>query len=160
MSKQSPANHSEGRTTGHLRPLGPTIARHSPSTNQEAALPFASGNSSADSPLARSWRGTPCKSCTRGLLPPHTKLYRGFESSPLRQAVCIAEKPGWISLKIAGNGRNSTIFLSKPNRRNWPTETHGLLSRPFSLQGSHAVRFQGLIRRMQRDHKTGISART
>ena len=34
------------------------------------------------------------------------KLYRGFESFPLRHAVLTAEKSAWIPLKNAGNGRN------------------------------------------------------
>jgi hypothetical protein len=48
------------------------------------------------------------------------KLYRRFESTSLRHAVWIAEKPGCLPLRIAENRRNSAIVFLKPDRRKCP----------------------------------------
>jgi hypothetical protein len=61
-------------------------------------------------------RQTGKTSTFRRLFPDHE-----FVSLDLRHTVCSAEKSAWISLKIAGNGRNFAILARKPDWRKCPT---------------------------------------
>jgi hypothetical protein len=50
----------------------------------------------------------------------YPKGYRGFESLSLRHAVWVAEKLGYVDLKIAENSRNSSDVALKPDWRKCP----------------------------------------
>jgi len=80
----------------------------------------------------------------------------GFESLPLRHAVCNAERTRSIPLKIARNRRNYADFVLKPYWRKCPTLPSRQALWPFSLKGTLAVRFQRLRQanamRSQTDH--------
>src|ERR1035441_5410439 len=69
------------------------------------------------------------------------KPYRGFESFSLRHTVWSAEKSAWISLEIAGNGRNSATLALKADRRRCPAHCCWQALQPFSPEGIRAVRF-------------------
>src|ERR1700680_2537898 len=62
----------------------------------------------------------------------------------LRHTVWVAEKPGSIPLRIAGNRRNSVIPSLKPDRRKCPAEPRGQAMERFSLEGPCTVRFPRL----------------
>src|SRR4029077_967492 len=94
-------------------------------------------------PLSPDKRLIPCNLRERRLLR-HPDLYREFESLSLRHTVWVAEKSGCITARIVENCRNSAGLASKPHRRKWPVERHGLVSWRLSLEGTRAVRFQRL----------------
>src|ERR1700680_2331099 len=62
----------------------------------------------------------------------------------LRHTVWVAEKPGSIPLRIAGNRRNSVIPSLKPDRRKCPAEHRRQAMERFSLEGPCTVRFPRL----------------
>ena len=66
----------------------------------------------------------------------------GFESLSLRHAVLDAEKLGCIPPKIAGKRRNSATLALKPDQRICPAVRLSQTLPPFSLEATHAVRFQ------------------
>src|ERR1043166_5240511 len=53
------------------------------------------------------------------------------------------KKFGCIPLKIARNRRNSAILVLNMDWRKCPIENCREVLRPFSLKGTHTVRFQG-----------------
>jgi hypothetical protein len=71
-------------------------------------------------------------------------LYRGFESTPLRHAVWVAEKSGCLLSKIAGNRRNSSTLALKLDRRKCRSQSRRPAFATFSLKGRRAVRFRRL----------------
>jgi hypothetical protein len=71
-----------------------------------------------------------------------SKGCRGFESTPPRHTVWIAEKFRQIAPTIARNGPNSAMHSVKPDRRKRPIRYLGAALQPFSLDGTKAVRFR------------------
>ena len=69
------------------------------------------------------------------------KPYREFESLSLRHAVWVAEKLGYVDLKIAEIARNSCDVALKTDWRKCPPFIARQAFAPFSLEGTLAVRF-------------------
>jgi hypothetical protein len=84
----------------------------------------------------------------------YPKGYRGFESLSLRHAVWVAEKLGYVDLKIAENSRNSSDVALKPDWRKCPALPPVKLSRLFLWRAHWQSRFNDSIRRMQCDYKS------
>jgi hypothetical protein len=59
----------------------------------------------------------------------------------LRHAVWVAEKLGYVDLKIAENSRNSSDVALKPDWRKCPALLPSQAFAPFSLEGTLAVPF-------------------
>jgi hypothetical protein len=82
------------------------------------------------------------------------KLYRGFESLPLRHAVWDAAKIGCIPLKITGNRRNSAALAPQTGPEKMSRRTPKLGFVALFLWRTHGQSaFNESIRRTECDHK-------